>query len=303
MKDPLKAHLALFAVALLYGANYVIAKSVMPEPIPAFGFIFMRVLGAGILFWIIRMFIPERVDRSDMGRLFLCGMTGVAINQLLFFKGLSITSPMDAAIIMTSNPILVMLIAAWLLSNRITRTKLLGIILGTTGALILILSADQGSRDSSVLGNLLVFINAASYAFYLVLVKPLMYKYKPITVISWVFLFGFIPVIFVGATPFSQVAFTTLSSWQIFSIIYVVLGVTFLTFLFNIYALKNVQPTVASSYIYLQPLMAAIFTWLFSLVGIEEFGGFSLLQGVCTLLIFSGLYLISANQLALFKGR
>lgn len=300
MNAEIKAHFALFAVALLYGANYIIAKSVMPEPIAAFAFIFMRVVGAGVLFWLIRLFIKERVQRADLGRLFLCGLTGVAINQLLFFKGLSLTSPLDAAIIMTSNPIIVMLVAAWLLKNRVTKRKILGVLIGTAGASVIILSGNGEGGSSSVLGNLFVFINAASYAFYLVLVKPLMYKYKPITVISWVFLFGFIPVSILGFIPFTEVEFISLNSWQIGSVIFVILGVTFLTFLLNIYALKNVQPTVASSYIYLQPIMAALFTWIFSLIGrTSEATGFSLVQGICTISIFLGLYLISYDKSAL----
>lgn len=293
----IKAHLALFGAAVIYGANYVIAKSVMPEPIGASAFIVTRVLGAGLIFWFIRAFIKEKIQRKDYWRLLVCGITGVALNQLFFFNGLQITSPLNASIIMTSNPIVVMVIASILLKNKITPIKIAGILAGMAGALgIIMMSADGQSNITSVRGDLFILINSVSYGLYLVLVKPLMAKYQPLTVMAWVFLFGSLVVFPVGMGEFLEIQWTALDGWQIFSVLFVVLAVTCLTYIFNIYALQRVQPTVASSYIYLQPLLAGIFAWIFALFSEHDYiGDFSWQKVVCALLIILGVWLVSRS--------
>lgn len=294
----LLAHLALLGAALIYGANYVIAKSVMPDPMPANGFILMRVLGAGLLFWLIKANIREKVAPKDLLRLAICGLLGVATNQLFFFNGLEITSPLNAAIIMTSNPILVMIMASVVLRNPITVRKTVGVLLGAAGAIgIILLSANSSSGLSSVKGDLFILINSMSYGIYLVIVKPLMSKYKPITVISWAFFFGALFVTPVGVGEFVTIPWGELDAWQIFSAAFVVLFVTFFAYLFNIYALKRVQPTVASSYIYLQPILAGIFTWLFSLyTDIQYAGDFSWWKVIFGMAIVTGVWLVSRSS-------
>jgi drug/metabolite transporter (DMT)-like permease len=180
-----KAHLALLGANIIYGANYIIAKGIMPNKIGPSAFIFLRILGAGILFWILKSFIKEKVEKKDFLRLIFCGVFGIAINQLLFFHGLNLTSPIDASIIMTSLPVLVMIYSFFMLNEKITRNKLAGIAIGAIGAIILIVYSNKSGGTSSLLGNLFIFINAASYGLYLVLVKPLMKKYNTITIISF----------------------------------------------------------------------------------------------------------------------
>ncbi|MFN8699209.1 MAG: DMT family transporter [Flavobacteriales bacterium] len=295
MSPTLRAHLALSAVALIYGANYVIAKTVMPDPIDPNAFIALRVLGAVILFWLIsyrHVTIPER---ADWLRIILCGMTGVAINQLFFFNGLSLTSPLNSAIIMTSNPIMVMLIAAWILRSPLSSKKITGVILGTAGAVsILLMSSMDKSVHSSALGDTFILINSLSYAFYLVLVKPLMKKYHPLNVITWVFTAGLIMVLPFGGTGLYAVDWGVLTTWQWFAVGYVIVFVTFMTYLLNILALSIVSSTTASAYIYFQPLLAGVFSWLFSMIlDSPVHNDFTLLKGVFTLMIFIGVYLVS----------
>ncbi len=212
----------------------------MPEFIQPFGFIFCRVSGALLLFWMFAQFAEkEKVSERDLALLAVCGAFGVAANQLMFFYGLNLTSPINAAIILTCNPILVLLISALVIRERITSRKILGIGLGLTGAvgLILFKGASAISAEGSI-GDLFVFLNATSYAIYLVLVKPLMQKYKPMTVIKWVFLFGFIYVLPFGWGEFQEIeweSFTT-NIWWAFG--FVVVGTTFLAYLFNIFGLR-----------------------------------------------------------------
>ncbi len=296
-KERLAAHGALLAVAFIYGANYLIAKGLMPDLIPPSGFIVLRVVGALVLFGLLFMFKYEPIDKRDLLRFFFCGLTGVAINQLFFFNGLSLTSPLNASIIMTSNPILVMVMSAIILKTRITPRKISGIVLGAGGAIsLLMLSASTSSVFASAKGDVLILINAASYGVYLVIVKPLMSKYKPTTVIFYAFLMGSLVVIPVGAFQLKQVQWEAFTTSDYSALFYVILGTTFLAYLLNIFALKRVLPTVVSVYIYLQPLMAGICALLFAFFGLTDYtGDFSWKTLVCALLIFVGVYLVSFN--------
>ena len=286
------AHLSLFAANLIYGLNYTIAKEVMPEYIEPFGFIFCRVLGALILFWLFS-FVgkSEKVVPKDLKRLFICGLFGVAGNQLMFFYGLNLTSPINAAIIMTCNPILVLIISASIIGERITPKKVSGIFLGLVGAAGLILNKNQLSITSeNFLGDLFIFLNACSYAIYLVLVKPLMNTYRPITVIKWVFLFGYLFVIPFGFNEFNRIDWDTFnhSTWLAF--LFVVICTTFLAYLFNIFGLKSLSPSVVSTYIYSQPLIATIVA-----LALQK-DELSLVKIVSAILIFIGVYLVSMRR-------
>jgi len=150
----LKAHLALLGANLIYGANYIIAKGIMPNKIGPSAFIFLRIVGAGILFWIIKSFIKEKINKKDFPLLILCGLLGVASNQLLFFHGLNLTSPIDASIIITAIPIVVLIFSAILLKERITPNKIIGIAIGGIGAFLLVWYGNKTEGTSSLLGKI-----------------------------------------------------------------------------------------------------------------------------------------------------
>ena len=274
---------------MIYGLNYVLAKDVMPDYIAPSGFILLRVAGAVLLFWIVAPFAArEKVRKQDLLRLAICGLFGVAMNQLLFFNGLNITSPINAAIMMTTNPILVLIAAAIILKQRITVSKVVGILLGLAGALGLIAFGKSfGFGSDTLAGDLLVFLNAMSYGVYLVLVKPLMKKYAPITVIKWVFLFGLIIVIPFGGEQFSQIEWSGFPSFIWWETAFVVIGTTFFAYLLNIYALKRVEPSVVSIYIYSQPLLAAIVA-----IAMDK-DQLDMNKILSAVLIFTGVYLVS----------
>lgn len=291
MNKRLLAHIALFSANLIYGVNYTIAKDVMPDFIKPLGFIFLRVSGAVVLFWLCyRLFFYEKIAKGDLFKLALCGMFGVAINQMLFFEGLNLTTPINAAVIMVTNPILVLITGAFLARESITKYKMLGIALGAIGAISLITYGGKVELNQDHFwGNIMVLINAASYGVYLVLVKPLMQKYKPITVISWVFLFGFIFVTPFGWGDFQAIEWTSMPTNIFLKATFVVICTTFMAYLLNIYGLKSLNPSTVSTYIYLQPVLA-------SLVAI--FAGsdsLSPIKIVAALIIFSGVYLVSVR--------
>jgi drug/metabolite transporter (DMT)-like permease len=296
----LSAHFALLTVNLIYGANYVIAKDIMPDYILPNGLILIRVAGATLLFWIIRLFVWEKVHRKDLGLMALCALFGVALNQLFFFNGLNLTSPINSAIIMTSNPIMVVLLAFFFLKERIVPLKIIGILVGAFGAVWLIVIGNTDTTGShSLLGDVFIFINSLTYALYLVLVKPLMLKYKPITVITCVFTFGLSYILFFPPVwvELAQIDVVNLPGYIYGEIIFVIVGVTFLAYLLNIFALKTVSPAVSSSYIYLQPVFAGIFAWLFlTWVKADYVQDITFTKVLCSLMIAFGVYLISRSS-------
>ncbi|MFL5764459.1 MAG: DMT family transporter [Bacteroidia bacterium] len=290
MNKIVQAHLALIAVNLIYGANYSIAKEVMPEHVQPFAFVLMRVGGALVLFWLVSaLFIREKIDKKDLPRLALLAVFGVACNQLLFLKGLSITTPINASIIMISNPIVVLLIAAAVLRERISVNKLIGIGLGISGALLLLLFNKSFSFGSkTITGDGMILVNSISWALYLVLVKPLMQKYNTFTIVKWVFLFGFLYVLPFGYNEFSVIHWSGFTPKIWFDVTFVVIGTTFFAYVLNTYALRELSPSVVSIYIYLQPFLATLFA-----VFLYQNDTLDLLKITAAVLIIFGVYLVS----------
>jgi len=296
----LKAHLALFLVNTFYGASHIIAKGIMPIYLTPNVFIFLRVAGATLLFWITSFFfIREKVEKKDLLRLAICGVFGVTVNQLFFFHGLNLSSSINSGIIMTVNPMLVVILSFFLLKEKITYYKISGIIIASIGAILLTLAGGSGKGDS-ILGDLFLFINAFSYAIYLVIAKPLMQKYKPLTVITYVFTFGLGFVMLYPPTlqEFFVTNFHTFTFDIIGKVIYVIVGVTFFTYLLTMYALKFLSPSVSSSYIYLQPVLVVFFAFLFGAIGFtaDYTNTITLEKSLYALLIFTGVYIVSKNK-------
>lgn len=294
-----KAHLAVLTANLLYGANYSIAKIAMPEYILPFAFITIRVCLAAILyFFLFKIIVKTESIRGKYKMFMLLALFGIAINQLLFFKGLSLTTPINAALIMTTNPITVLIIASIFLKEKITKLKIGGILLGIIGAASLILYGNQLQvSQSNALGDLLIFINSVSFAIFLVLAKPIMKQHQPLTVMFWLFFFGIFMVTPFGAGELKQVDWSALPMHAYLSIGYVVLGTTVLAYLCNLYALKNLNASTVSTYIYLQPVFATMFAMLFG----KDIP--NILHLLAAILIFTGVYLVSKPTNAMKKSR
>jgi len=285
------AHLAAIGANIIFGINYVVAKGIMPDYLAPRAVIFLRVTGAMAIFWVISLIMPKQVvAKHDLLKMFIAAIFGVAINQILFFEGLNLTTPINASVIMVGVPILVLFFAHFIIKERITKNKMIGIVLGFSGSVFLIIQAGNASFQGSQLGNLLVFTNAASYALFLVLIKPLMAKYHPLTVMKWVFTFGFVLI-----TPFT-LHLVLIADFRIIptniwlSIGFVVLFTTVIAYFLNNFSLKVISPTVNSAYIYFQPFLATfvaisfgkdVLTWP---------------EIVAALLIFTGVYFVNFNH-------
>ncbi|MBT8318014.1 MAG: DMT family transporter [Lutibacter sp.] len=294
-KNKQKAYIALLGANIIYGANFLIAKGIMPDKMGPSALVLLRVIGASIMFWIVKQFVKEKVDKKDFLLLIICGLLGISTNMLLFFHGLSLTSPIDASIIMTTTPVIVLILSAIILKEKITLNKYIGISIGAIGAFLLVWFGKNSGGTSSFLGNLFIFLNACSYALYLVLVKPLMKKYKAITVISWVFLFGFIFVLPFGFNDLLNTNFNAFTTNTYLAVTFVIVGTTFLTYLFNIYALNYVSPSVNGSFIYLQPVLSFLMVSVYAyILDHKEYAqDINLIKILSCFMVIIGVYMIS----------
>jgi len=243
------------------------------------------------VFWIFASMKTEKVEKSDLVRLILCGIFGAAVNMLAFFKGLNLTTPINASLILLLVPIIVLTISAFFLNEPITRFKGFGIVLGLVGAGFLVSNGRSISLSSDgLVGDLLICVNSTSYAIYLILVKQLMVKYNTMTVLKWVFTFGFIAIFPFTIGAFLEADFTNVPVNIWWAIVFILIGVTVLTYLFNAYALQYVTASVVSVYIYLQPLIASIIALSFGKDSLD-FG-----KVLAYLLIFSGVLMVSQKR-------
>ena len=290
-----KRNLALIGatlVSIIYGLTFTIAKDVMPEFIQPFGFILLRVGGSVLLFWMVAFLGPkEKIALSDFPRIAAAALFGVAINMLTFFKGLSYTSPISASVIMVTTPIIVLVLSALLMKERMLKRKVFGIVLGLIGTAFLILYGKSiGSATNASLGNFLVFVNAVSYGFYLIIVKKLMDKYNAFTFVKWIYLFGFIMVLPFGWHEFQAINWELLPVGIYWKIGFVIVFSTFFTYLLNLLSMRELKPTTVAVFIYLQPLFATIFA--------ISLGKDSLnwVKIIAAILIFIGVYLVTQKK-------
>ena len=286
------ALLAATLVSIIYGVTFTIAKDVMPKYVEPFGFITMRVGGSMLLFWLVSFFGPkEKIAKEDFPRIIAAALFGVALNMLTFFKGLSYTSPIMGAVLMVTTPMIVLILSAIIMKERMQKRKIFGIMLGLTGTITLILyGKSMVNAPNATLGNLLVFINAVSYGFYLIIVKKLMDKYNAFTFVKWIYTFGFIMVLPFGWNEFQAIEWAIVPTTIFWKIGFVVIFSTFLTYLLNLVSMRELKPTTVAVFIYLQPLFATIFAVS---LGKDDLSLVKLLSAV---LIFTGVYLVTQKK-------
>ena len=256
-----KRYLALIAAFLattIYGINHTVAKEVMPVYIGSSGFIMLRLLGATLIFWLISLFTPnEKIEKKDFLKILIASILGMCVNMLAFFRGLELSTPINSGIIITLSPVLVLILSYFFLKEKVTVKKIIGILIGFSGAVFLILNSSKtGINAPNIpLGNSFFLLNASAYAGYLIVIKPLTSKYNIFTLMKWLFLIGLVLSTPITFNQFVEVNWTELPWFAIWRMAYVVIGTTFLTYLFNIYALKTLSPTTVGSFIYLQPII------------------------------------------------
>lgn len=293
MTKTTKAHLAVLSANLIFGSAFAVVKTITPQFIEPFALNVVRVLTSFSLFWLLYLMKPSvsRIKKKHLPRFLLCALTGVAINQLLFIKGLSLTTAIHSSLLTLGTPIFITIIAAWVLKEALTFQKLIGLSLGIGGAAMLILVKDQSASGQNILlGDVFIIINAISYAFYLVLVRPLMEYYKPLHVMRWVFTFGTLMILPFGMQQFLHTNWQTFGAGQWLALGFVALFATFIAYLFNVYGLAVIGPSATGAYIYTQPVFAAIIAMIF--MGEH----FTVTKAIAALCIFSGVYVVNRKK-------
>ena len=268
-------------------------KYISPSLIGPYGVNILRVGVSLILFWTVWLFGKTAIgiQKKHLPRFLLCGFTGVAANQMLFIKGLTITSTIHASLLMLCTPLLITLFAFWVLKEKVTLFKAAGLALGIGGALLLILSKEKaGNNTASLSGDILIILNAIFYTIYFMLVKPLMKAYPPLHVIRWVFTFGFIMILPFGWMQFSSIQWSQFEVSHFASLSFIVICGTFLAYFFTVYGLQHLGAGVTGAYIYTQPIFAAIVA---TVVLHEQFTLQKILSGV---MIFTGVFLVSRKN-------
>lgn len=288
-----KAHIAVLLTNLFFAGNYSLVKLISPQPIGPFAINLIRVAISLVLFWTVWLFgnTPVGIEKRDWGRFVLCAITGIAVNQMLFIKGLTLTSTVHAALLTLVTPIAVTLFALWVLKERFTIFKAAGLSLGIGGAVFLILQREAGRHATAyLLGDVLIIANALSYSLYFILVKPLMERYSALHVIRWIFTLGFFMMLPFCWGQTAEIQWSSLSWQQLGALLYVGVIGTFLAYYFNIYGIGKLGASVTGSYIYTQPVFA---------VGIAIFAlGESLTwqKVLAAVFIFAGVFLVNQKK-------
>lgn len=289
MTNSLRGHISLFAAQIIYALNYSIAKDLMPLYIGPLALVFLRVLGACILFWLLSLFVKtDKVERKDMIKIIWLALFGIVINQVFFIYGLSLTQPINSAIIIISNPVIVFIFTMIILKERITFLKVNGLLLAMLGAYLILRYKGNFELGSDTLaGDVMTVINSISWAIFVVLIKPIMNKYETVTVTRWIFLFGSIYMIPIGINDILHTNWRGFTYSAFVSVLFVVVATTFLAYLLNIYGLKMLSTTVTSAYIYLQPFLAMLFAIA---LGKDNLSPTKIISGIFIIL---GLYLVN----------
>ena len=254
--------MAALAATLIYGINHTVAKGIMPEYVSPFAFILLRVIGATVLFWLLTPFAKkEKIARKDWGRFLLCAILGMVINMLAFFKGLQLSTPINSSVLITIVPIITVGLSAILIKEKITWLKSIGIVIGLIGALILILFGAEVRQDAPniALGNTLFILNATAFGAYLILVKKLIEKYHPFTVLKWLFTIALIINLPITYGDFLEINWVNMPSEVYWVIGFVIIGTTFLTYLFNVFALAELKASTVSAFTYFTTINRHIF--------------------------------------------
>jgi drug/metabolite transporter (DMT)-like permease len=288
-----KAHAAVLAANLIFGINFSAVQYITRKFIGPFGLNVIRVGVSTALLWLLIIFSSTKagIRKEHIGRFILCSITGVVINQMLFIKGLSMTLSIHASLLILVTPIFITFVAAWVGTEPLNLWKILGLVTGVSGAVLLALERNHTGSASDILwGDIFIVINAISYAFYFVLVKPLMSAYNPVHVVRWVFTISLVFVIPIGWEQFSAIQWSSFG-WEAYTATgFIAVGATFFAYLFNLYGIHQLGAGITGTYIYTQPIFAS----LIAVFLLNE--QFNTAKIIAAILIVGGVLLVNKNR-------
>lgn len=284
-------HIALLIANIIFGLNMPVSRSLIPDELAPLTLNFFRIGGACLLFWTASLFVKKsKASFKDLIQLFFASVLGIFINQIAFIEGLSTTSTVTASLLITLLPVFTMILSFLILREPLSWMKTMGVIIGASGALLLILSNAHGHGSSSIKGILLILLSSVCYALYLTLFKKLIAKFHPVHLMKWMFLFSLIISIPFCYQSLINTPFQQLSTHTLWRTAYVVFFATFIAYLLIPVGQRTIRPTTLSMYNYLQPVIAsgvAIF------IGMDTFGYENIISAV---LVFAGVYVVTQSK-------
>lgn len=292
-KQPLIAHLCMLCAGTCWGLMAPIGKDTMLNGIDGIDLVSFRVLGGALLFWLTSLFTKkEHVPVKDILLLGCAGLFALVFNQCSYTIGLNLTSPSNSSIMTTSMPIFAMVLSFFILKEPITWQKAGGVLLGCTGAVIIITtSATAGNaKVGNIWGDLLCMSAQLSFALYLSLFKPLIQKYSLFTVNKWMFTWATLIIwpFTLGHVSSIDFASVPMSTW--WETGFVVFFGTYISYICMMVGQQTLRPTVVSVYNYMQPLVS---------VSVSVAAGlavFKTSQALAAILVFSGVWFVVKSK-------
>ena len=287
------AHLSMFGACAFWGLMAPLGKDAMTNGLDGLTMVSFRVLGGCILFWLTSLFVKkEQVSTKDKLMFIGAAVFGLVTNQCCYTIGLSITSPINASIVTTSMPIFAMILAALILKEPITGKKALGVLMGCSGALILILTSASAVSDKvgDIRGDLLCLAAQFSFALYLSLFNPLIRRYSVFTINKWMFFWATLLIIPFTFGHVQDVVSQPIPATTWWEAAYVVVFGTYLGYILTMIGQKTLRPTVVSVYNYVQPIVSVIVSVLTGL------GILKPSHAIAVILVFTGVWLVTKSR-------
>ena len=287
------AHLSMFGACAGWGLMAPIGKDAMTHGFDGITLVTFRVVGACLLFWLASLFAKkEHVPMKDKLMFIGAAVFGLVTNQCCYTLGLSITSPINASIVTTSMPIFAMILAALILKEPITGKKALGVLMGCSGALILILTSAAHASDKvgDIRGDLLCLFAQFSFALYLSLFNPLIRRYNVFTINKYMFSWAtllILPFTFAHVKEVLEKPIPPTTWWEV---LYVVAIGTFLGYILTMIGQRTLRPTVVSVYNYVQPIVSVAASLLMGI------GILKPTHVLAVVLVFSGVWLVTKSR-------
>lgn len=294
-KNSILGHFACFTAYLIFGLNIVVCKDLTSSgAISPLALFTLRSLGAGVLFWLISLFLPkERVERRDLPKIFVASVLGFFLTQISFLMAISRITPMDCSIVASLSPLYTMFIAAYALKEPLSAQKIGGVVLSLCGVLYLILNSVTSTSavvQTTPVGVLLMIANSLCFSLYLGIFKPTIAKYSVVTFMKWIFLFSTLMSLPFSAKEIVHTDFAALPLSYMAELAFLIICATFVTYFLIPIGQKRLRPTLVSMYSYVQPIVAIVVSIY---VGMDTLSWQKVLAAVT---VFAGVIIVSRSR-------
>ena len=291
----ISGHIACFTAYAIFGVNIIVCKDLTSgHLISPIGIFTLRSLGAGLMFWILSLFLPaEKVEKKDYLKILAAAFLGYFVTQLTFLVAIPDVTPMHCSIISSMSPIYTMFIAAVVLKEPLSWKKAGGVLLSLCGILFLIFnnaSGTSGASESKLSGIFLMFLNSLSFSLYLGIFKPVIAKYSVVTFMKWIFLFSALMSLPLSLREVASLEWTRIPATQMWELGFLIVFATFVSYFLIPFGQKRIRPTLVSMYSYIQPIIATII----SIILCMDILTWQKL--LAALMVFAGVFIVSRSR-------